>query len=330
MSAVMNLKPEDFSQAASDVISACVALADAQARGKMLAEAGLFGVLAPASVGGLELSAAFAVPVLESAATHLLAYPLLETLLLAQAFGESAPAIASGIVDGSIRPAIAWAGVIDADGGKVARAAQGRLATHLLCFARDGSASLFDCSAASVHLTAETSLDLDCPEAAFDIQDATPVALLPGDAVMALRERACLMMAAAILGHAATGLRDASDYATQRKQFGKVLAANQAIRHRLARHSLAVETIRSAIARAVMLQGDAHTLAAWAAFSGACDLGAEVLEGAIQVFGGMGFTWDLPLHRHLRRIKVLAAQGNVAGVRDQVAARLVAVATRAR
>ncbi len=30
--------------------------------------------------------------------------------------------------------------------------------------------------------------------------------------------------------------------------------------------------------------------------------------------GGMGFTWDVPVHRHVRRIRALQAQGDASGV----------------
>jgi alkylation response protein AidB-like acyl-CoA dehydrogenase len=51
----------------------------------------------------------------------------------------------------------------------------------------------------------------------------------------------------------------------------------------------------------------------------ACAVAAEVCpraaENAIQLHGGMGFTWDLPLHRRLRRIRAGTA------LLDAVAAR---------
>ena len=37
--------------------------------------------------------------------------------------------------------------------------------------------------------------------------------------------------------------------------------------------------------------------------------GSAISEGALQIHGGMGFTWDVPVHRHLRRVRALQAQG---------------------
>ena len=46
-----------------------------------------------------------------------------------------------------------------------------------------------------------------------------------------------------------------------------------------------------------------------AVFLAATAGGVAIAEGALQVFGAMGFTWDMPLHRHIRCIRSFAAQG---------------------
>ena len=63
--------------------------------------------------------------------------------------------------------------------------------------------------------------------------------------------------------------------------------------------------------------------AARATFIGATGLGAKTAETAIQIFGGMGYTWDVPLHRHLRFVRTLAAQGKAAELLDNVAQQLL-------
>ena len=94
---------------------------------------------------------------------------------------------------------------------------------------------------------------------------------------------------------------------TNRRQFGRPLAAFQAMRHLLARQKLALEGIRGALTRAAA--ADAAPIARQAAFLAAAALGPQIAEAAIQAHGGMGFTWDIPLHRYLRRIRSLEAQG---------------------
>jgi alkylation response protein AidB-like acyl-CoA dehydrogenase len=52
--------------------------------------------------------------------------------------------------------------------------------------------------------------------------------------------------------------------------------------------------------------------------------GPAAIESALQLHGGMGFTWDVPVHRHLRRVRSWEAQGDAPGVRRAVADALLA------
>jgi alkylation response protein AidB-like acyl-CoA dehydrogenase len=122
-----------------------------------------------------------------------------------------------------------------------------------------------------------------------------------------LSSDAALMRAALILGSADHCLTLACDYAATRRQFGKALCANQAIRHMLARAKLQIEGVRSIVYRAAREDGDTEFLKR-AAAAGALHSCPILVETAIQVYGGMGFTWDVPLHLHLRRMRTLAAQ----------------------
>jgi alkylation response protein AidB-like acyl-CoA dehydrogenase len=111
---------------------------------------------------------------------------------------------------------------------------------------------------------------------------------------------------------------------TDRRQFGKPLVAFQGLRFDLARHKLALEGARAALAHALAIAGQdprAEDVARLVARSAAADAAVMIAEGAIQLHGGMGFTWDLGLHRHLRRVKEAAT------ALDPVAAR-AALATR--
>ena len=122
---------------------------------------------------------------------------------------------------------------------------------------------------------------------------------------------ASVLRAAAILGSAEVCLTLAQEHASTRRQFGRALSYNQAIRHALARQKLGLEGIRHAITRSV---GDeAGTLQRDVAFLAAGVYGSAVSEGALQIHGGMGFTWDVPVHRHLRRVRGLQAQGEASG-----------------
>jgi alkylation response protein AidB-like acyl-CoA dehydrogenase len=131
-----------------------------------------------------------------------------------------------------------------------------------------------------------------------------------------LRDEALVLRAALMLGAAEACLTLAAEHAGNRRQFGKPLVAYQAIRHQLARHKLGLEGIRGAIARATT---SPDPLPRQAAFLAAATHAPLIAEGAIQVFGGMGFTWEVPLHRYLRRIRALEAQGEAYRLREAVA-----------
>ena len=84
----------------------------------------------------------------------------------------------------------------------------------------------------------------------------------------------------------------------------------------MARHKLGLEGIRGAVTRA----STGHSLLPrQAAFLAAATHAPLIAEGAIQVFGGMGFTWEVPLHRYLRRIRTLEAQGEAPRLREAMA-----------
>lgn len=311
-----DLTPQDFIDTARAVAEACAGAADTGARIALLAEAGLTGILASEDAGGMGLPLDFAVPVLTAAGAGFLAAPLLETMLLARAFCGKHDALAGDIAAGRVAATIAWAGEIDGN-GRVGRAPLAADCERVLVFRTDGSAVLVTLGSGAVAEAAST-LDTERPEADIVVAEATGPALSPGRAAR-LKADALILRAAMILGAAEDCLSRASAYAQERVQFGKPLSAYQAIQHHLARDCLAVETIRNSIARSLSPHCARPEAAARATFIGAAQLGARVAESAIQVHGGMGFTWEVPLHRHLRLVKTLAAQGEAAHLIDAVA-----------
>lgn len=98
-------------------------------------------------------------------------------------------------------------------------------------------------------------------------------------------------------GHAMLAL--ARGHALDRVQFGRPLAAFQAVRHRLAETLVALEGAEAALTAA---EDDLGALLAKAAAGQAALTAARHCQ---QVLGGIGFTAEHPLHRHVRRAVVL-------------------------
>nr|AFV52168.1 enoyl reductase [Streptoalloteichus sp. ATCC 53650] len=130
---------------------------------------------------------------------------------------------------------------------------------------------------------------------------------LPGPPVLAeVARRAALLAAAEGVGVAARALDIAVEHARTRVQFGRPIGAFQAVGHALAERYADVEAARSLVYRAACAPDlpDAAHCATWSAAGAA----VRCCETAIQVCGGMGVTWEFPLHRWYRRALWLEAR----------------------
>jgi alkylation response protein AidB-like acyl-CoA dehydrogenase len=121
---------------------------------------------------------------------------------------------------------------------------------------------------------------------------------------------ATLATVAELVGVAAAANSAACGYAAERVAFGRPIGTFQAIKHRLVNQRAAVEVGRALVTRAAEAgrhgRLDADGLTSLAAFW-AIDALRAVPEGAIQVFGGIAYTWEHEAHGHLRRAACLAA-----------------------
>lgn len=113
-------------------------------------------------------------------------------------------------------------------------------------------------------------------------------------------------IAAQSLGIAEASLEAAVDYAKEREQFGKPIAANQGIGFKLADMATATEAACLLVYRAAWLRtegkpcGKEASMAKLFASQAAVDNSIE----AVQVFGGYGYTKDYPVERYFRDAKV--------------------------
>jgi alkylation response protein AidB-like acyl-CoA dehydrogenase len=131
---------------------------------------------------------------------------------------------------------------------------------------------------------------------------------LPAGTVAALRDALAVHRAFDALGAAARLLEMTVSYAGQREQFGTTIGSFQAVKHHCADMVVAVEASRATLWAAALALDTAspaaRTRAASAASAYAKSAAAKVAGTALQVHGGIGFTWEHDLHLFLRRIKV--------------------------
>jgi alkylation response protein AidB-like acyl-CoA dehydrogenase len=136
-------------------------------------------------------------------------------------------------------------------------------------------------------------------------------------------DRFATAIAAELTGVAQRTMEMAVAYARDRKQFDRPIGAYQGVSHRCAQMLLEVEGSRSTSYYAAWC-GDAETeslpLAASMAKAYSSDAGWRVTASALQVLGGIGFTWEHDLHFFLKRAKVDGSlYGSASEHRDRVA-----------
>jgi alkylation response protein AidB-like acyl-CoA dehydrogenase len=131
-------------------------------------------------------------------------------------------------------------------------------------------------------------------------------------------------LAAENVGVAQRALEMSVAYAKDRKQFDRPIGSYQAVSHRCAQMLLEIEGARSLsywAAWALDHEPATAPRAASMAKAYASDAGWRVTASAVQVHGGIGFTWEHDLHFLLKRAKANAhAFGDARWHRDRVAA----------
>ncbi len=125
------------------------------------------------------------------------------------------------------------------------------------------------------------------------------------EAVLArLLDRGRIALAADMAGGAARVLEMTVEYAKVRRQFGRAIGSFQAIQHQCADMLVEVEKAKAAMyyaAYADAAGADDAALAAATAKAIAGDAYRFVTAHAIQVHGGIGFTWEHDLHLYFKR-----------------------------
>jgi alkylation response protein AidB-like acyl-CoA dehydrogenase len=192
----------------------------------------------------------------------------------------------------------------------------GAVATKLLVYATGGGTPIsgaVDVSGPGVTCEPVTPLDHN-PAARITLHDAPIHAIDEGASAVARHQsaalRALVAEVAELVGVASAANDAAVEYAKVRVAFGRPIGSFQAIKHRLVDQRSAIEVGRALVNRAAGAcehnGPDSDALVALAAFWGIDTLRA-VPEGATQVFGGIGYTWEHNAHVYLRRAASIAA-----------------------
>jgi alkylation response protein AidB-like acyl-CoA dehydrogenase len=260
-----------------------------------LADLGVFSLLAPSADGGLDLGLVDAVLVFEQLGRHLVSGPTWWSTAAAPAL---LGAHDSSSIVGGFDETAAFDGLV-----LVEHAAE---LDRLVVLRRDGL-FVIERDALPEPRPAEP-LDPLTPVGAFD---TLPTGERIGgvDAAEELRVRATVLVAALLLGISEAALAVARDYALEREQFGQPIGTFQALKHLMADMFVRTSLARSATYAAAAVVDDPVVGHGPRSVSGAKLLAGEAAiensRAAVQVLGGMGFTWEMPPNHLLKRAWVL-------------------------
>jgi alkylation response protein AidB-like acyl-CoA dehydrogenase len=283
---------------------------------RQIAELGWPGIAVAESDGGQGLGIVELALIAEQAGYALAPTPLMSTwnaaLFLSEGSDEQRerwlPRVASGETLGAAAfdPRTDDAIVPDADGAAV-----------LVLSAGEDAARIVEPGAARIE-----PLDLVDTTRRYFRVSADGGESLAGD-VDAAADRAVVSLAAELTGVAQRALDMAVAYAKEREQFGRPIGAYQAVSHRCAQMLYDVEESRSLTYYAAWCAGaepGSLPLASSMAKARASDAARDVTAAALQVFGGIGFTWEHDVHFLLKRARVSAELlGTARQHRDRVA-----------
>jgi alkylation response protein AidB-like acyl-CoA dehydrogenase len=294
-----------------------------------LADLGATGVLVPQEYGGSGMTMVEAGIVAEELGAALNPGPWLSTAVLATRAltrlvpGTDAAALLTGIAAGSTvatvgpltgpRPVVEN-GVIDGD---IAGLPDAIAADIVLVLAdEDGRTGLFTVDATSDGVSAAERTQVDQTRKLFDVTfDLVPAQRLASpstDDIGALIDDALIGYAADALGAATAVMNLAVEYAKVRRQFDQPIGSFQAVQHLCVDMYETVELARSGVLHALWAADAAQPaerhMAAVRAKAFAAQL-ATVADTAIQVFGGIGYTWEHDAHLYLKRLLGWSAFG---------------------
>lgn len=220
------------------------------------------------------------------------------------------PRLATGEARGAV-------GTLEPDADRAGIVPDATDADVLLLLEEDGRCTLLDADAATV-----ASVDTIDPTRPYADVAGTGEPL-PGDVAPAL-DRLLVLTAAELVGVSQRALDLAVGYAKERRQFGAPIGSFQAVAHRCAEMLLATENARSATlfgAWAADADDERRAEAGCLAKIAAGVAGATTTASAIQVLGGIGFTWEADAHWLFKRARLDELHlGDAAHHRDRLAA----------
>jgi alkylation response protein AidB-like acyl-CoA dehydrogenase len=248
-----------------------------------MVDQGWTGIAVPEGDGGIGLSWVEAAVLAEQVGGHVAPAPIVQHLIALGSFTDAA------LVAGEQIATVAWSG---------AREVVPFLPSASVVVAVVGD---------ELHVvegggSAEPAMDVTREVGWFEPRPGTRIG--GADAVRHHLDIGATLLSAELLGAAQHMLDESVAYAKDRVQFDKPIGSFQAVKHRLADMLVDVEGMRSATYHAAWCLAAGHpdaSVAASTAKTWSSDAATRVLASAMQVHGGIGFTWEHDTHLYLKR-----------------------------
>jgi len=290
-----------------------------------LAEQGYTGIIFPEQLGGVGLGCVELVLLMEEAGRALLPGPFFSTVALAgtalqflaapEQREDLLPAISRGNARATVaflESSVSWNPAdlqITATNGRLRGeklfVADAAIADWILVAAKNG---VFLVRANAPGLQVVPMQGMDLARKLYTVQfDGTPAEKVGElSALSKALDIASVALCAEMVGGMQRALDLSVEYAKTRKQFGKPIGMFQAVQHQCADMYLETESSRSAVYYAAWaLEHNTPDAAAAASIAKiyTSDASRTVGNRAIQIHGGMGFTWENDIHLYYRRAK---------------------------
>jgi alkylation response protein AidB-like acyl-CoA dehydrogenase len=262
---------------------------------RAMVDQGWVGVDVEEARGGLGLGAIEVAVLTEELGRHAAPAPFVSTVLAVDAFAHAGDVWADRLLAGDALACVAW---------DVAAPVPYAPSADVAVICADDGVYAVDIEQRPAR---EPAMDLTRELGWLDADLSRARKLGDAAARRRLVDRGATFAAADLLGGAGRALDMAVAYAKDREQFGRPIGSFQAVKHRCADMLVDVEGMRSTVYWAAWCLGANDPDASVAASTAKVwcgDASKRVMASALQVHGGIGFTWEHDLHFFMKRAQL--------------------------
>lgn len=286
---------------------------------RLAGDLGWVGVVVPEEYGGAGASFAHLCLIVQECGRELVGVPLADSAVASLVLAELAPdelraRLLPGLAAGEVAAALAFGPDVEAQGDHVRGTVRYVLgapgADLLLVLAADSDGAVLS-AVKGDEVEVRTAKLADHTRLIGHVTFDGPgyVVARGTDAVTAwdrARARRAAALAAESAGAAARCVELATNYALQRRQFGRLIGSYQAVKHLLANAMIAAEQAKVAARRAATRPPDHRDFVTDSAVAKlfSCAAAQRAAEGCFQIHGGIAFTAEHPVHLYFRRAQV--------------------------